>query len=569
MASITKKMVNGSAYYYYVEMSRIDGKPKRTKQIYLGSAETIIKKLDLQKPTQVLYSEIEVFADVCVLYDLAERLSLMDILEKCLPKRSQGVSLGTYTLIAAINRAVSPLAKVNIETWYSKTVLKTLIPVAKSGLTCQRFWDNMGLIEDSHIDAFEEMFLEEVLSRYPIDTSRLIYDATNFFTFQSPETSSELAKKGHGKDKGTRLKVVGLSMMITPTVNLPLLYDAYPGNTHDSKEFYQMIIKMQKRFTRITNKTPEITISFDKGNNSKDVIDILETEPTPFHYIGALRLSQIPDLLEIPTKSYQVYKDEHSKTKEKNRIYRTNKKLYGRNMTVLVGFNPRLLKKHIHTHESNVMKTDAELMELKQQLDVRAKKEVIKGKQMTEQSVEKRLNAILSRDHMSKVFITKIVVGEDANKPLLEYHFDKISSDSIVAKHFGKRAFFTNQHEWTNEEIVGAYNDAWQVEGVFRQLKNPHHLSIRPIFHWTDDKIKVHIFFCVLAFRLCCILNHELRTSGINVSIDKMMDSLAEVRRVVTVFGMNNSDILISLSKGEKLAEEILAIYNLRAKYLT
>jgi len=569
MASIAKKMVNGSAYYYYVEMSRVDGKPKRTKQIYLGSAETIVKRLDSQKPAQALYSEIEAFADVCAIYDLAERLSLMEMLENCLPKRNQGISLGVYTLIAAINRAVSPLAKVNIEAWYGKTVLNTLIPVAKSGLSCQRFWDNMELIKDIHIEAFEEMFLEEVLSRYPIDASRLIYDATNFFTFQSPETDSELAKKGHGKDKGTRLKVVGLSMMITPDFNLPLLYDTYPGNTHDSKEFYAMIVKMQERYTRITKKTAKITISFDKGNNSEDVIDILETGRIPFHYIGALRLSQISDLLEIPTKNYQVYNDEYSKTKEKNRIYRTNMTLYDRNMTVLIAFNPRLLKKHMHTHESNIAKTNDELTELKQQLDMRAKKEVLKGKQMTEQSVAKRLKAILSRDHMNKVFVTKIIVGEDVNKPLLEFHFDKFSSDSVIARYFGKRAFFTNQHKWSNEEIVGAYNSAWHVEGVFRQLKNPNHLSVRPIFHWTDDKIKIHIFFCILAFRLCCILNHELRAKGIDVSINKMMDSLSEVRRVITVLGTNNSDILISLSKGDKLAEEILTIYNLRAKYLT
>lgn len=569
MASIIKKTINGKGYYYYVESGRVNGKPRHVKQIYLGSAETIIKKLETQKSTQPLYSEIESFADVCVLYDLSERLSLMEMLNQCLPKRSQGVTLGAYTLIAAINRAVSPLAKMNIESWYAKTVLKTLIPAAKNGLTGQRFWDNMNSIKDEHIDLFEEMFLEDVLSRYPIDTSRLIYDATNFFTFHEAETESELAKKGHGKDKGTRLKIIGLSMMVTPVFSVPLLYDVYPGNRHDSKEFYEMIVKMKDRYTKITNRTADITISFDKGNNAEEVIDALENGRILFHYIGGLRLSQVTNLLEVPRSKYQLYRDEYCKTKEKTKIYRTKESLYGRDMTVLITFNPRLFKKHMHTHEDNIMKTETELTEFKQQLDERALKDVLKGRQMTKESVSKRLKGILSREHMSKVFTTNIEISEHPNKPRITFRFEKDASDEVVKTHFGKRAFFTNRHEWSNEEIVGAYDSAWHVEGVFRQLKNPHHLPVRPVFHWKDQKIKVHIFFCVLAYRLCCILNHELRAKGIDVSISKMMDSLAEVRKVITILGTNNSDILMSLSKGDSLAEEILNIYGLRAKYLT
>ena len=250
MASIINKIIKGKTYYYYTESKRVDGKPKRVKQVYLGSAETIIKKLEAQMPTQPLYSEIEAFGDVCLIYDLAERLSLVDMIDQCLPKRNQGISQGVYALIAAINRAVNPTAKKNIADWYSKTVLKNIIPIPKSGLSCQRFWDNMDSIKDEEITLFEEMFLEAILKKYPIDTSRLIYDATNFFTFFAADTESELAKTGHSKENRSNLKIVGLSMMITPAFNMPLLYDVYPGNTHDSVEFNAMVVKMQDRYTK-------------------------------------------------------------------------------------------------------------------------------------------------------------------------------------------------------------------------------------------------------------------------------------------------------------------------------
>jgi len=569
MASIIKKTVKGKVYYYYTESKWLDGKPKRVNQIYLGSAETIVKKLDAQKHTQPLFSEIEAFADVCLIYDLAERISLVEMLDQCLPKRNQGISMGTYALIAAINRAVNPTAKRNIAEWYEKTILKSVMPIPKSGLSCQRFWDNMNIVKDEDIALFEETFLEVILEKYPIDTTRLIYDATNFFTFYAADNDSELAKTGKSKENRSNLKIVGLSMMITPDFNMPLLYDVYPGNTHDSKEFSAMVAKMQDRYTRITGRSADITISFDRGNNDEDNIELLEKGRTPFHYVGGLRLSQVGTLLEIPKTKYATLGDEHSKTREKTKVYRTKMNLYSRELTVIVTFDPRLYKKHVHTYEENITKTQVELEALAQQLNKRATQDVLKGKQMTKESVSARLTKILSREHMKKVFVTNIIVGDCPNRPLITFQLDNDASAKIVNEYFGKRAFFTNRHEWTNEDIVGTYNSAWHVEGVFRQLKNTDYLSVRPLFHWTDQKIKIHIFFCILAYRLCCILNHELRGFDVDISINKMLESLSEIRKVITVFGTNNSDILISLSKGNDVAEKILDLYGLRAKYLS
>ena len=547
----------------------MDGKPKRVNQTYLGSAESIIKKLETQKPTQPLHSEIESFGDVSLIYDLAERLSLVEMLNQCFPKRNQGITLGAYTLIAAVNRAVNPTAKKNIADWYSKTILKNIMPLPKAGLSCQRFWDNMDTIRDDDIALFEETFLEAVLEKYPIDTTRLIYDATNFFTFYAADTDSELAKAGHCKHNRSHLKIVGLSMMITPDFNMPLLYDVYPGNKHDSDEFHAMILKMQDRYTKITGKTADITISFDRGNNDIDNIELLEAGRIPFHYVGGLRLSQVSELLYVPKTKYATLRDEHSKTKEKTKVFRTKINLYSRDLTVLVTFDPKLYKKHVYTHEENISKTLDELEDLKQQLLKRSAQKTIKGRQMTEESVSERLKKILHRDHMKNIFVTDITVRECPNRPLISYRLNKNASIETARTHFGKRAFFTNRHEWTNEEIVGTYNSAWHVEGVFRQLKNADYLSVRPLFHWTDQKIKVHIFYCILAYRLCCILNHELREAGIDISINKMLESLGEIRKVITVYGTNNSDIVISLSKGSDIAEKILDFYGLRAKYLS
>jgi transposase len=72
------------------------------------------------------------------------------------------------------------------------------------------------------------------------------------------------------------------------------------------------------------------------------------------------------------------------------------------------------------------------------------------------------------------------------------------------------------------------------MESSFRQLKDTDHLTVRPIFHWTDNRIRVHIFICVLGYRMCCLLRKELAEKGIVLSINRILEEVAAIRKVTT-----------------------------------
>ncbi len=67
-------------------------------------------------------------------------------------------------------------------------------------------------------------------------------------------------------------------------------------------------------------------------------------------------------------------------------------------------------------------------------------------------------------------------------------------------------------------------------------MKDPHHLSPRPQFHWTDQKIEVHVFCCVLAYLLCALLRRQLHTRGIDRSISAILNELSQIREVAVIF---------------------------------
>src|SRR5215469_7173601 len=66
----------------------------------------------------------------------------------------------------------------------------------------------------------------------------------------------------------------------------------------------------------------------------------------------------------------------------------------------------------------------------------------------------------------------------------------------------------------------------------FRCLKSPHHVSLRPQHHWTDQKIRVHVFYCVLALLLCSLLRRQLHRHGIDRSIPALLADLGRIREV-------------------------------------
>ena len=84
-----------------------------------------------------------------------------------------------------------------------------------------------------------------------------------------------------------------------------------------------------------------------------------------------------------------------------------------------------------------------------------------------------------------------------------------------------------DRSEWSTKEILQAYYDQDYIEKIFRDTKNVDHFSLRPICHWTDQKIRIHIFICLLGLTLSSILQKELQKKGINISKNKLMGNLS------------------------------------------
>jgi len=105
-----------------------------------------------------------------------------------------------------------------------------------------------------------------------------------------------------------------------------------------------------------------------------------------------------------------------------------------------------------------------------------------------------------------------------------------------LEKTLGFRILMTDRHDWQTADIIQAFQGQADVEHAFKNIKNPHHLALRPQFHWTDQKIAVHYFMCVLGYLMTTILWREAKAKvQFKGSVDTLLDTLNTIRLAATI----------------------------------
>src|SRR6266850_641384 len=130
------------------------------------------------------YAEVFHFGLSETLANECRRAQLIDKVDAHCPKRQQGLSVGTYLAIAALNRAIAPLSKSAIFEWLATTTLRRHFPSAsKTTLVSQRFWDHMERLDCDMTRMIWKDILGDVIAREALTVDAVCYDGTNFYTF--------------------------------------------------------------------------------------------------------------------------------------------------------------------------------------------------------------------------------------------------------------------------------------------------------------------------------------------------------------------------------------------------
>jgi len=102
--------------------------------------------------------------------------------------------------------------------------------------------------------------------------------------------------------------------------------------------------------------------------------------------------------------------------------------------------------------------------------------------------------------------------------------------------------------------IIQAFRDKYEVEDVFKQLKNPKFLAIRPMYHWADTCIRAHVFSCVLGLLLLSLIRLELHQKKLSLSDNRILTTLSELS-LTQIFTSSTGPLIYKLNRHSPLAQ--------------
>ena len=533
MAFIVGKKQDGKTYYYLAESARVDGKPRIVSQRYLGSAEEIAARLSESGPGEPDRSRHLAFGDVAAVWQMLRRLRVAETVDEVVGSRraDAGAPAGTYIALAALNRVVDPCSKLAFSEWWQKTAGDRWLRLSPAALDHRRFWDAMDAIGEEDLAEIERRIVAGMVETFSIDLSGLVLDMTNFATWiDSGNERAPIAQRGHSKQKRSDLRICGLGLVVSRDGGVPLVSHAYPGNRPDVTQFGSMVRELIARFGAlgVANADREgarLTLVYDAGQNSDDNYELLDGGPLSF--VGSLPPSDHPELLAIGAGRYRVVDEEAFPGL---RAFETTKVVFGRTRRLVACHSDGLHEKQSRGFDQTLAKVHRQLGEVQARL---ARGRTRKARE----KVEAEIAAILAPRWVSRVVATTLT-GEAPAGLRLSFSTDDKARAALETELFGKRILFSDKtpEQASTAQIVADYRSQEAVEGDFRQMKDPKVVSFSPMFHFTEHKIRVHVFYCVLGLMVAKLMVREAGKAGLHLSVRALLSSLSGIEETVLLY---------------------------------
>lgn len=528
MPSLIAKTVRGRKYWQIVESRRVNGQPRSFVLAHLGRPETLLARL--QSPGSLRFRSVAHGA-VAALWARAAALDVAALIDAQVPRDRRGrlpmhagLTPGQTLVLAAIARACRPLSKRAFAAWAQTTSLGRLAGVDVAKLTSQHFWDQMDTVPAARLAAIEETLVGRVVEQEGIAPDTLFYDTTNFFTFiDSTNHRPTLPRRGHNKQKRHDLRQLGLALVVSREGQLPLFHLLYEGDRPDVRTFPEILTSVRTRLERLFGATPlPVTLVYDKGNVSRATQAAVTA--AGLHYVSSLVPSQHPALLAeaLPHLAPVMLP-----TGEAVQAYRTRQTLWGQERTLVVLRSERLRAGQVRGLHQHLAKRVRALAALTAGL------EAPRGGHGTRAGLERRVADILRGQHMRRLLQVEIL--QERGRWRLAMAVNAMQYQRLTQEQFGLRVLMTDRDDLATTDVIVAYRGQSRAERSFREMKDPETCAVRPQYHWTDQKLQVHAFCCVVGYLLLKLLERRARQGGMPVRSPRALLRTLQAIREVTV----------------------------------
>jgi transposase len=534
MASLVAKSKKNKRYYYVVESARVHGQPRIVHQTYLGSAEKVaalVKDRTAPLPISACMRQLGLPG---ALWLAAQDSGVFPLLQSLWPAPHSGPSPAHYLLLAAIHRVCCPGPKTEVSDWYAKTILFPLWGIPAERFTSQAFWDCFERLlpekESSWLSEAEDP-LEEVQQRLLglwrsqqlVSRRVLAYDTTNFHTYiASTNQRNRLAQRGHQKQGRHNLRQVGLSYVLDGDSGMSLCHHVYPGQVADADEFPVALERILRLLDRNQIERQTVTLVLDKG--AAALANTVLLGEAQVGWISALPWNQAPeefrqrDVKQLPVCTSALPGVQAAAEKIL---------VHGQEYLCVLKYSAPFAVEQLHSLATTLSKVTQALRRLAVEISR-------PGCRLTEKSVRRKISRWLSAPFVSE--LVHYHLQAEVHGLRLQFQIDHPALEKLLAHRLGRTLLITNRMDWSAEQVVVAYSGQQKIEQVFRGLKEGDWLRWGPMHHWTDSKIRVHAFYCLLGISLLGYVLRQAQQVWPQITMEKLQEELEQICQTVLLY---------------------------------
>jgi hypothetical protein len=497
------KNSNGQGYYHLVESYRENGKVKQKVLLSLGKIED--NRLD------ELISAIGKHKDVLTALEAAKSLEIENtyVLGPLLVLQHIFTRFGIEKLLSAIAKQ-HPQLRFNFERIiFTMVVCRFLRPSSK--LKIFEYWQDRlypGLLAgkdelhhlyraldllSQHKEQIEQELYWHDRDLLNMSVDVVLYDLTTLRFESTREDLGELRRFGYSKEMHSDCTQVVLGLLVD-TNGIPLGFEVYPGNTFEGSTLTDIVKRMREKF-----KIRRFIFVADRGLFSAANLEHIRShcgDKASEEFIVGMKLG-------VMRKRHNEFYDRSrfNKISEGLEYYET---VHGKDRCIITWSRKRA-ERDRETREDILSKISKKLT--------------------------KKKNS--SKDFVSNTNYLKFVSGLKEGKPQL--------NEAAIAEAERKDGFFgviTNvpKDRMSAVEVVTAYKHLWIVEDAFGEIKGT--LQARPVYHWSDNRIKGHLTMCFLSYFCEAQMTKLLREKAITLESITIENGVVEERPLTVAEAM-------------------------------
>jgi len=355
---------------------------------------------------------------------------------------------------------IEPDSKLGITRWWNDSTIPRLMNIE-------------GTSEDDVYEAMDWLFerqdrIEQKLAeRHLSEGDMVMYDLTSSY-FEG--TTCRLAKLGYNRDKKKGKLQVNYGL-IADKRGCPVAVSVFDGNTADPTTVMPQIEKVRGNFG-----IKHMVLVGDRGMLSQKQLDAAK-ELEGIDWITALKSGSIRKLFKGGALQLGLFD-------ERNLFSLTHDDYPGERL--IACRNPELAKLRAHKRVSMLEATQKDL--------AKVQKMVSSGKLKGKDKIGLRVGRVVNKYKMAKHFVLDI--RDDGFD--FEINQSSVNEESALDGIYIVRTSLSEE-EISGDDAVRSYKNLSNVERAFRSLKSID-LMVRPIRHRTENRVRAHIFLCMLAF---------------------------------------------------------------------